>query len=119
MHLSYVLTRAAELDTLSAFREFIARVGKQNRMEPPVIFDLRLAVDEAAMNVIQHGYEGMNPGSLMLEMRPMPNRVQMILTDFGRAFEPVETPAPDMNAVLQDRPTTGFGMYFIYQTMDE
>ncbi len=43
----------------------------------------------------------------------------MLLTDFGHPFEPVETEAPDVDALLNDRPTTGFGLYFIYQTMND
>ena len=118
MALSYVLTRAAKLDTLSAFRDFIARVCAPLTIDSQTVFDLQLAVDEAATNVIRHGYAGVDPGSLMLELRPQPTRIVTILTDFGHPFEPTEAHAPDVNAVLQDRPMTGFGLYFIYQTMD-
>ncbi len=61
----------------------------------------------------------MNPGSLMLELRPAKERVTMILTDFGHPFEPVETDAPDVNALLNDQPTTGFSIFFIHSTMNE
>ena len=69
--------------------------------------------------MIRHGYEGINPGWIMLELLPSPKRFTMLLSDFGHPFEPVETQAPDLNAMLRDQPTTGFGLYFIYQTMDD
>lgn len=119
MRENLIITRAAELDALGAFRDFIAKTCERFDIPPQVAFELQLACDEAATNVIQHGYAGMNPGSIMLELRPQAQQVTMILSDFGHPFEPVETEAPDVNALLQDQPTTGFGLYFIYSTMDE
>jgi serine/threonine-protein kinase RsbW len=116
---AFIMTRAAELEALSAFREFIARTCKTLGIDDQVSFDLQLACDEAATNVIKHGYAGMNPGSIMLELRPQPKKIAMVLSDFGHPFEPAETDAPDVEALLQDQPTTGFGLYFIYRTMDE
>ncbi len=116
---NFILTRAAELDALGAFREFIARVCERLQIPNEISFELQLACDEAATNVIRHGYAGMNPGSIMLELRPQRKKIEMVLSDFGHPFEPVETDAPDVNAMLQDQPTTGFGLYFIYRTMDD
>lgn len=119
MRANLIITRAAELDALAVFRDFIAQTCKQLGIADDVSFQLQLACDEAATNVIQHGYEGMNPGSIMLELQPGPKKITMLLTDFGHPFEPVETEAPDVDALLNDRPTTGFGLYFIYQTMND
>lgn len=113
-----IVTRAAELDALPVFREFIARACDGLRVSPEITFALQLACDEAATNVIKHGYAGMNPGSIILELRAQPKRIVMTITDFGHPFEPVQTDAPDVDALLRDQPTTGFGLYFIYQTMD-
>ncbi len=114
-----LITCAAELEALPKFRNFIARSCEHLGIPKDVAFELELACDEAATNVIKHGYQGMNPGSLMLELRPQPQKVALILSDFGHPFEPVETDAPDVNALLDDAPTTGFGLYFIYRTMND
>ncbi len=119
MRENLIITRAAELDALGAFRDFIVRHCERLGIPREISFELQLACDEAATNVIKHGYAGMNPGSLMLELRPSPKRITLILSDFGHPFEPVETDAPDVDAMLRDEPTTGFGLYFIYSTMDD
>lgn len=119
MRNQYILTRAAELDALPRFRAFIADCCERSGVSKEVAFDLELACDEAATNVIKHGYAGMNPGSLMLELRPQPKKITMVVSDFGRPFEPVATEAPDVEALLDDQPTTGFGLYFIYRTMND
>ena len=119
MRENLILTRAAELDALPVFREFIARTCKRLSVADEISFELQLACDEAATNVIRHGYQGMNPGSIMLELCPEAKKITLVLSDFGHPFEPVETEAPDVDALLNDQPTTGFGLFFIYHTMND
>lgn len=113
------ITRAAELETLGAFRQFIEAARRRFDLDEDTGFELKLAVDEACTNIITHGYAGMNPGSIILALTFEPEQVRVEITDFGHAFEPYETPRPDVQAALEDRPEGGFGLYFIYQTMDE
>ncbi len=116
---SYKMTRAAELEALPIFRDFLDSVCKEHGIGSEFRYDLKLAMDEACTNIITHGYAGMNPGSIMMEVQFQPSHIRLSITDFGLAFEPVETAAPDVNALLEDRVASGFGLYFIYQTMDE
>ncbi|MCU0488024.1 MAG: ATP-binding protein [Anaerolineales bacterium] len=116
----YQITRAAELGALSDFRQFIQSAASEHPgIDPETIYDLQLALDEAATNVITHGYAGMDPGSMILMLEIDSQRIRMTLNDFGHPFEPSNSPAPDLEAALEDRPIGGFGLYFIYQTMDE
>lgn len=112
-------TRAAELETLGAFRDFIDGACQQIGTDGDTCHDLKFAVDEACTNVITHGYAGMNPGSIMLVLEYQPLQVRVEITDFGHPFEPAEPEAPDLEAELEDRTRGGLGLYFIYQTMDE
>lgn len=117
----YQITRAAEFETLPVLRNFIDEVGRDHPtlFDESTLYDLKLAVEEAAANIITHGYAGMNPGSLILTLELENDQVWMTLTDFGHPFEPNEAPQPDVEAVMEGRPAGGFGLYFIYQTMDE
>lgn len=112
------LTKSAELESLGQFRKFIDDACTARGIDEETNYNLRLAVDEACANIITHGYAGMNPGSIILELEFAPPQVIVRLTDFGRPFEPCEPLAPDVNAALEDRPTTGFGLFIIYGTMD-
>jgi serine/threonine-protein kinase RsbW len=108
------------METLGAFRDFIQRACTEARIAEATMEDLKLAVDEAAMNVVMHGYEGLNPGSLMLELALHRNRVEVTLTDFGHPFEPCDPGVPDPEKLLDDEtPAGGFGLFFIYRTMDD
>ena len=120
MRNQHQITRSAELESLSILREFIEKACKQHkRIDDHICYDLKLAVDEACTNIITHGYAGMNPGSIILSLEMAPNKVVVTITDFGHPFEPSETSAPDVEAGLEDLPMGGFGLFFIYQTMDE
>ena len=114
----FQMTRAAELESLSVFREFISDCCAKFKVPNGIVFDLKLAVDEACTNIIEHGYKGMDPGSIILSFRITPDRILVQITDFGHIFEPAETPKPDVEAALEDRELGGMGLYLIYQTMD-
>lgn len=120
MNETQTLTRAAELESLAHFRTFIQSIcATHPGVDSQTIYELQLAVDEACTNIITHGYADMNPGSIILEIKFEPKNIVITLTDFGHPFEPIETPAPDLEAVMRDEPTSGFGLFIIYQTMDE
>jgi serine/threonine-protein kinase RsbW len=119
MRRTYQVTKAAEFESLSHFRELIQQAALDwPQIDVLTLYDLQLAIEEAAMNVISHGYAGMNPGSIILTIEVYEHQVRMTLTDFGHPFEPTSPPMPDLEAVLDDRDTGGFGLFFIYQTMD-
>jgi anti-sigma regulatory factor (Ser/Thr protein kinase) len=112
------LTLAAELSSLAQFREFIKSLCSQAGVDEQSCYDLQIASDEACTNVINHGYAGMNPGSIILELKASPEFIVMTITDFGHPFEPVEAPQPDVEAMMLEKKASGFGLYLIYQTMD-
>ena len=114
----FQMTRAAELESLEMFREFITESCGKFDIPNDIVLDLKLAVDEACTNIITHGYEGMDPGSIILSIRIEPERILVQITDFGHVFEPEEAPQPDLEAALEDREMGGLGLYLIYQTMD-
>ena len=114
----FQITRAAELESLQVFRAFITEYCSKFNVSDDIILDLKLAVDEACTNVITHGYQGMDPGSVILSFRIEPERILVQITDFGHPFEPAEAPTPDVEAALEDRELGGLGLFLIYQTMD-
>lgn len=114
------ITLSAEMDSLPVFREHIKKMCKDRpNISDDQCYDLQLAVDEACTNIITHGYADMDPGSIILRWDPVKNGIAITITDFGHPFEPIETDMPDAKAGLEDMPMGGFGLFFIFQTMDE
>jgi serine/threonine-protein kinase RsbW len=114
----FQISLAAEFESLSKFRDFITECCTQFSVPDESVLDLKLAVDEACTNIITHGYQGMDPGSIILTFRIEAQRILVQITDFGHSFEPADAPQPDVTAVFEDRELGGLGLFLIYQTMD-
>ncbi len=116
---TFRITRAAYLESLNEFREFLREhCAALPGMDADRLYDVQLAVDEACTNIITHGYAGMDPGSIILDLETDPGKVTVSLTDFGHSFEPDDTAVPDLNAPTEVRELGGFGLFFIRQSVD-
>ncbi|MBI5653800.1 MAG: ATP-binding protein [Chloroflexi bacterium] len=118
MSQKFRIARAAELESLGVLRDFIHDQCARAGIDDATTYELKLAADEACTNIITHGYAQMNPGSLILDLEIDAHQVVLRITDFGHPFEPSEPIAPDVQAALDDQPTSGFGLFFIYSVMD-
>jgi serine/threonine-protein kinase RsbW len=120
MTLTHRITRAAYLESLRDFREFIKEhCANIPAVSNEVLYDIQLAVDEACTNIITHGYQDLNPGSIILDLEINPDKLTVFLTDFGHSFEPSDVPIPDIHAPLEERELGGYGLFLIQQTIDE
>ena len=117
---SHRITRAAYLESLRDFREFIKEhCAGVLGVTDEVLYDVQLAVDEACTNIITHGYADMDPGSVILDLEIDSDKLTLSLTDFGHSFESGSTPVPDIDASIEERELGGFGLFFINQSMNE
>ena len=69
------------------------------------------------MNIIEHGYEGLDPGTIVVSFQYSAQQVVIHITDFGHPFEPSDPPPPDPETILE-RPAGGLGLYLIYRSVD-
>ncbi len=81
----------------------------------PVRRLLVLAVNEACMNVIQHGYKGDPKGEMILEILNNSGELEFRLTDFAETVDPAKVKPRPLDEI---RPG-GLGTYFIQRIMDE
>ncbi len=81
----------------------------------PVRRLLVLAVNEACMNVIQHGYQGDPKGEIVLEILNNNGELEFRLTDFADTVDPAKVKPRPLDEI---RPG-GLGTYFIQRIMDE
>jgi serine/threonine-protein kinase RsbW len=114
------ITLPAELESLAHFRDHIrATCNNISSLDEQAIYDVTLAVDEICTNIIIHGYAGMDPGSIILNVEVTPQALVVTISDFGHAFEPVEPPSPDANATLEEREVGGLGLFFVFSSVDD
>jgi len=108
--------RFESLTGISLFiKDAISRIGFSEFEQ----YAIETAVDEACSNIIEHAYKGMNDGSIDCFVIPSADRVEIILKDSGRPFDPQKVKPPNINCPLPARKNHGLGLYFIYKCMDE
>lgn len=102
---SLVLPSSAEYVMLA--RLVAGQVGRLAGFEPEDVYDLKLAVTEAATNVIRHAAVE----SYEVEFRVLPRAVEVTVTDAGGGFQVSELGEPGDQG--------GFGLTVIENLVDE
>lgn len=113
------ITLPAELDSLIAISQFIATVAAACDLDSRTIWQIQLAVDEAATNIIQHAYPDDHAGELTLIWEWQAAAVTVMLRDQGRGFDPNDVPPPDLLSPLEERQVGGLGIYLMTRLMNE
>ena len=110
---------AAKVESLAAVRAFVEESCRRAGTDSAFAFDLKLAVDEACSNIIEHGYAGRPGGSIRLACETDGESVRITILDHGRAFSPSELPPADLTSDWESRPVGGLGWHLIRQSVDE
>ena len=98
---------------LPFFFERLEAWADDNGVPMPLASSFGLMLDELLTNVAMHGYAGQG-GLVEVHVRfDAPARLQAVLRDHGRAFDPTTLAAPDVGASLDDRDIGGLGVHFV------
>ena len=109
----------AKFDYLDEIRDFVGEIARQGGFGSKEVYNIQLATDEAASNIIEHAYEGVSDGVLELSCGFQGSVIVIILVDHGEPFDPSEIPMPDLKADLSERKIGGLGIFLMRKLMDE
>jgi serine/threonine-protein kinase RsbW len=109
----------ARLTDLAALRAFVAAACAEVGAPPAVGEALVLAADEVCSNIVLHGYGPGMPGPITIEVERAADGARMTIADEGRAFDPADAPAPDLDAPWEQREAGGLGWYIVRRMVDE
>ena len=104
----------ASSEVLSPFRKELRQILNQAGWEKKTTEEILLAVDEALTNVIRHAYGG-NPGKMAVSVSTTENKIEIVLEDRGKKFDPTQVPSPE----LPRHKPGGLGVHFIRTIMDQ
>ena len=100
--------KLAELEKLhSKIEEFLAVQGSSRK----VLFQLKLALEEVFVNIINHGYEDDKEHVINLTLSFTPPFLTMVVEDDGKAFDPASAKEPDFSRPLSCRDPGGLGVF--------
>ena len=109
---------AAGLKNLARIRRFVEKAATALGVDPAAIPYLLLAVDEAATNIIVHGYQG-REGPIEVEVARQGDGLLIRLRDEAAPFDPTAIPPPDLSLPLEERAIGGMGVYLMRRCMDQ
>lgn len=81
------------------------------------MFNLRLALEEAVQNKVDHAY-GTGDGWLEIEASCEGGEFEIELADGGESFDPLSLADPDLDLSVDDRTPGGLGVFLYKQLMD-
>ena len=111
----------ANLKQLTGLQEQVTAFGEAQNWPPDMSFQVELALEEICVNIVNYGFEGDGDDhAIEIVVDSEPNSLTMEIIDNGRAFDPLtETPEPDLDSAVSDRPIGGLGVYLVKTLMDE
>ena len=80
--------------------------------------EIRLAVEEAVVNVMEYAYPVGTEGDVTIEVKSDGQQVKFIISDTGVAFDPTEAAKADTTLSAEDRPIGGLGILLVRRLMD-
>lgn len=106
------MTQPARAANLAVFLGFVDLFVDRHRLEPDHARRLKLVVEEAVANVVQHAYPR-GSGDLTLTADVADGVAVFTLQDHGTPFDPADAPPPDLTADWRERRIGGLGWHLI------
>lgn len=107
----------AELDRLADIRATVRDIASACEAPADCIDDLVQAVDEAATNIIVHGYRGA-PGVIEMTAELAADDIVITLADTAPTFDPTPVPSPDLTVPPARRRPGGMGVHLMRLATD-
>ncbi|MDY9923375.1 ATP-binding protein [Methanobacterium sp.] len=107
----------SDLENLTSIADFITSSTRELGLSEKGVFQLQLAVDEVAANIILHGYTHQT-GPIHLTIWKENDKIIIQIQDRGEPFNPLEADEPDLQAPLEERSPGGLGIHFLKTVTD-
>jgi len=107
---------------IPVIKDYITEMLTDWKLETQDIEDIILASDEAATNIIEHGYNNLSSdsseGVIELRLKNSGEEIEIILEDYGKSFDLTKAPDPDLKLNMQGKRKGGFGVYLMKTLMN-
>lgn len=119
---TWTLSRSITLDNDVAqvveLNRFVQSVTDDLQLNKSLSHNIKLAVEEVAVNIMDYAYIADIKGQLKVEAMATDKRLKFIFTDSGRPFDPTSVSRADTTLTVEDRPIGGLGILLVRNLMD-
>lgn len=116
----------AKAEYVGVLRLSLSGIASRMGFSYEAIEDLKVALSEAATNVVSHAYEKKEKGELTLGLGVYDDRLEIMVSDQGDSFhfEEIKDRIGPVNNIDEQKPIDqlregGFGLYLIEALMDK
>jgi serine/threonine-protein kinase RsbW len=118
MNSSSTLVIPADLDRIQQVTTALEEAMRACAFSDEAIHELQLAVEEAIVNTVLHGYNGAI-GDVAVAIHVTQGVAEVRIEDRAPPFNPLTFPEPDRGGDLEERTIGGLGIYLIRTMADE
>ncbi|MEO8353815.1 MAG: ATP-binding protein [Chthoniobacteraceae bacterium] len=111
-----ITPKVKEIERLT---RLVRQFGELHEIPSRALYSINLALDEMVTNVVLHSVAGTSahPG-VDISIKTESQQLVATVTDSGQEFDPLQVPAPDLNAPLAERKVGGLGIHLVRSLMD-
>ena len=107
-----------DVHEVKRFSSFIKSVTAKLEIEKSLAQQLRLAVEEAVVNVIDYAYPAGTDGDVTIKMMTDGHNLIFQIIDSGVSFDPTAKEKADITLSVEDRQVGGLGILLVRELMD-
>ena len=115
---SETLTLKNDVHEVTRFSSFIKSVIEKLGIEKSLARQLRLAIEEAVVNVINYAYPADTEGSITITTTSDGNALRCQIIDTGIPFDPTAKEKTDITLSAEERQVGGLGILLVRELMD-
>lgn len=120
MHAGSITIRLpVDLKEIERLNRLVRQFGDLHEVPSRALYAVNLALDEIVTNVVLHGFEDPSGQEFEVRLTAAPGAITGEIEDAGAAFNPLDAPAPDLNAPLDERALGGLGVHLVKNLMDK
>ena len=112
------LVLANKVSEVKRLNAFIKSVTDRLGLPPSTAGNIKLAVEEAVVNVIDYAYPKGIEGDVTVEADSNGKRLKIAISDSGMPFDPTEATRADTTLSVEERPVGGLGILLVRELMD-
>lgn len=106
-------------DNLRTISYFLHGIARRLDLTEETLFEIEVAVEEAAVNITSHAYPPGQPGDMLVRVEMADDLVHITLADWGVPLNPSKVKPFDFDAPVETRVEGGMGLHLINSLMDD
>jgi len=107
------------LHNLEKISDYIVDCANHAGLSDSEVYAVQLAVDEAATNIIEHGYGMECPSRIDITCDILDNGLKVVIYDDAEPFDPSTVPDPAITVSLDAIKPRGLGIFLMRKMMAE